>query len=193
MPAGDIGHRGEFLVYRDTTANTWLFDAKGYGRTGSGFDFIVGNPDGQFVFCFKDDKGKKRRSVRSISEITTSRSDDRIIKQEFEASNQATGKSRSFDLQAGVATAGKEFVFSPSRSEEKTFRYLADTQVDFQSIVYFNFIEGEVKLPYHFPTDIPLGKMLLEDSTTYQDGRKIVFRLKAIGPAEIKVDLSQYR
>ncbi len=192
---GEAGHKGELIVYHDSLSNTWLFNKEAYGRSGDGFDFVVGNYDGQYIFCFRDEKGKKRKTVRSVSEIAASRNDDGIVREEFGTYNKATGNTKLFgeNKYGWPVVKGQEFKMEHLKTNEATFRYFADTKKDFQPIVYFNFIDGEVKLPVHFPTDIPLGKLLLEDNTVYPDGKRILIRLKEISDADYQVDLGAYR
>lgn len=192
---GEAGHRGEIVVYHDSLSNTWLFNKEAYGSSGDGFDFVVGNYDGQYTFCFRDEKGKKRKTVRNVSEIAASRNDDGIVKEEFGTYNKATGNTRLFGEKGRGRSVveGHEYKMEHLKTDEVTFRYIADTGKDFQPIVYFNFIDGEVKLPVHFPTDIPLGKLLLEDNTVYPDGKRILIRLKEIAEADYRVDLGAYR
>ncbi len=192
---GEAGHRGEMVVYHDSVSNTWLFNKEAYGNSGEGFDFIVANYEGQYVFCFRDQKGKKRKTIRSISEIPASRNDDGIVKEEFETYNKITGNTKLFgeNTYGWPVIKGQEFKMEHLKTNEVTLRYIAQTLKDFQPIVYFNFIDGDVKLPVHFPTDIPLGKLLLEDNTVYADGKQILIRLKEISDAEYHVDLGAYK
>ena len=191
---GETGHKGEIIIYHDSLTKTWLFDVEAYGNSGQGFDFILGNYEGQYTFCFRNDKGKKRKAVRSVSEIPLSRSENLVVLEEFERQNKPTGETRIFgrNVYGWQQFEGQEYVFE-HLTNEKTIRYLADTDVDFQSVVYFNFLDGEVKLPFHFPTDVPVGKVLLEDNTTYEDGKRIILRLKEITDTEYHIDLSKYR
>lgn len=195
IPAGEVGHRGEMTVYHDTLTRTWLFNREAYGSSGKGFEFILASYEGQYTFCFRDEKGNKRRTVRSVPEVLSSRNDDALVKEEFETYNKETGRTRVFGVNTPghPGITGKEFVLSHLHTNVKTTRCLADSKNDFQPVVYFNFIEGEVRLPVHFPSDIPLGKVLLEDSTTYEDGKRIILRLKEISGAGYQVDLSAYK
>jgi len=192
---GEAGRRGEIVVYHDSVSNTWLFNREAYGSSGEGFDFILADYEGRYIFCFRDEKGKKRKTIRSVSEIPASRQDDGIVKEEFETYNKPTGNTKPFaeNRNGRPVITGQEFRMEHLKTNEVTLRYFADTRKDFQPIVYFNFIDGDVKLPIHFPTDIPLGKLLLEDNTVYPDGKLILIRLKEITDSEYQVDLSAYR
>ena len=192
---GEAGHSGEMVVYRDSVNNVWLFNKEAYGGSGEGFDFILGDAEGRYLFCFRDGNGKKRKTISSVSEIAASRRDDSVIKEEFDAYNKATGATKLFGgLTPGQpAIKGEEFRMEYLQTKEVSLRFFADTDQDFQPIVYFNFIDGDVKLPFHFPTDIPLGKLLLEDRTVYPDGRQILIRLKEIKESDYRIDLGGYR
>lgn len=195
IQAGESGNKGEFIVYYDKMNRAWLFDAEAYGDTGHGFDFILGSYDGQYTFCFRNEKGKKKKSVRSLSEVAVSRSQDPTVREEFEKNNKPTGRTKVFGKNrfGWLQPEGQEYIFQHLSPDEKTVRYVADTDIDFQSVVYFNFLEGDIKIPFHFPTDIPLGKVLLENATSYDDGKQIFLRLKEVTDTEYHVDLSQYR
>lgn len=192
---GEPGHSGELIVYFDSLSRAWLYDTEAFGVSGEGFDFIVGSYNGQYTFCFEDDSGKKRKTVRTVPEILSSRTDNALVAEEFAKYNKPTGETKVFgrNTYGWPIITGKEYLLKHLKTNEETTRYLAESVVDFQSLVYFNFIEGEVKLPLHFPTDIPLGKLLLEDHTVYPDGKKILLRLKEISDTEYHVDLSKYK
>jgi hypothetical protein len=192
---GEAGHTGDLTVYYDTLSGAWLFDAEAFGKSGYGFDFILGGLDGQYTFCFKDGKGKKKKAVRRVSEVLMSRAENATVVEEFDAYYKPTGKSKVFgkNVYGWPILTGSEYEWDSSKASEKKARYLGESKVDFQSIIYFNFLEGEVKLPFHFPTDIPLGKVLLEDSTLYSDGKKIILRLKEITDTDYHIDLSKYK
>src|SRR5690606_3631803 len=192
---GEEGNKGEFTVYYDTVTKAWLFDVEAFGETGHGFDFVLGNYDGQYTFGFRNEKGKKRKTVRNMPEIAASRTQNLVIKEEFENNHQSTGNTRIFgkNVFGWQQIEGEEYQFQHLNSSEKTIRYVADSDIDFQAVVYFNFLEGEVKIPFHFPTDVPIGKVLLENATTYEDGKQIILRLKEITYTEYRIDLSKYR
>lgn len=192
---GEAGHQGEITVYYDSLSRAWLFDPEAFGDTGQGFDFVLAEYSGQFVFCFKNEKGKKRKAVRTVPEIVSSRIDNPLVTEEFETHNKKTGKSKVFgrNIYGWPIFNADEYVLQYLKTEEKSIRYVADSDVDFQSVVYFNFLEGEIKLPFHFPTDIPVGKVLIEDSTTYEDGKKIILRLKEVTDTDYHIDLSKYK
>lgn len=176
-------HQGEMVVYFNPEKNYWLFNFESYGMSGEMIEYVIGKPDGTFITLSVDEFGKRSLTEEKIEFIRHS---------ELPSVWIATGGQKYFnenDLGFPKLKA-EEFYMKYLKTNEITEVFLADYPIDFLPLYYFNQLNSEAKLPFHFPTNLPSSKAVLEENTTSYRG-KTTYKLKSISHTEYFVNLKK--
>ena len=183
IPGNEIGHQAELVVYFHPELHYWLFTVEAFGVSGEMLDWIIAKPDGTYLVKGKDEFGNE-----VIWEERIEFSEESGISEAY----RETGNSKIYNQNAlgFEPILGKEYSVQFEKTEEESCFYLAESDLDFSPIYFFNQLNLEVKIPVHFPNNLPQNQLILEEETQTPNGR-IQTKLKWISNTEYFVYLNQ--
>lgn len=177
------GYQGEMVVYFHPELNYWLFTQEAFGISGEMIEYVIGKPDGTYLTISVDEFGKRNLTEEKIEFNRYTELPSEWI---------STGNEKSFnenDL-GFPKLKGEEFYMKHLKTNEITEVFMADYPIDFSALYYFNQLNSEAKLPFHFPINLPKNKFVLEEITTSAN-HKTQYKLKYISHSEYFVNLNE--
>lgn len=173
IPENEPGRQGEMVVYFHPDLNYWLFTFEAYGTSGEMFEWILGKPDGTYIFSVSDEFEHKFETQKI--EFYTAGLD-----------LKPAGAFKNFrDYYKNFPEIKSEkFEMDYLKTNDKTEMYLADYEADFRPLYFFNLLDCEAKLPVHFPVGLHSNQLVVEENTVSGNGKKIHYRLKDISHTE---------
>lgn len=183
IPAGEFGHKGEMVIYREPNQNFWLFTAEAFGISGEMLEWIIGKPDGTFVLCAADEFGKN-----TINKEKLNFGKDSLMPQYYDSTNRP--KVFNQNKLGFPEISGLEYSFKFEKTKGSSSFYIGDYPANFQPIYFFNRLAIEARLPIQFPVDFPKNKLLLEEES-WVNGKRTSVRFKEISHTEYFVELSE--
>lgn len=158
----EFGHKGDFSAYYNPQTKYWLFTKDAYERTGDMVNWVLGKPDGTYVFSFM---GEFQGEEPTYDVMQTEVHPQPKTLNEF---YKSTGKSAIFnDNNWGFdKIKGQEYKRTYMKTNDFNLVYLADYDADFTALYYFNELGSETYFPVHFDIDLPKNKAVLSDKTT---------------------------
>lgn len=179
--------QGEMAIYRDPKSGHWLFTKEAFGGTDEMTIWFIGKPDGSYISAYQD---AETSSKPKLSYHSTDFPDIKTIPRYWKAQK----KSKQFgDINMGfppyTATAHQR---NYEGSTDKTLAYLCKTNINFQAIYQFNYLNIDAKLPIYFPSQLPNNILVADESTTMPYGN-YTYTLKYVSHTEYHIDLSDYQ
>lgn len=157
------GQKQEMAIYHLPSKNYWLFTPESYGSSGEMISYILAKPNGEYTFAFQNEHRKKL--------------DLQTVKLNFLAPKPLPPIGQK------TKTFGDTFLGFPliTGKEHKgpggSTIYLAPTKSSLLPILYFNSLEGDAKIPVHFPVTLPGSIIPLEEVENGQV--KYTFKFKS--------------
>jgi hypothetical protein len=184
IPEDELGHQGEIAIYFHPEKNYWLFTSEAYGISGEMTDWVLGKPNGEYIFQNSGEFEKKSINRTSIIFHNNEILSEYLI---------PLGATKSFgNPEMGFPLIqGKKYEVEYLKTNDISFLYLGDVKVDMRPVYYFNQLIAEAKLPVFFMTDLPKNQLILSDSTI-SSGRKIDLKFKYISHTEYHIEVPEY-
>lgn len=181
VPENEPGHKGEIVAYYEPQKNYWLFTAEAYGTSGEMFDWIIGKPDGTYVLCTTDEFGKKSITTEKLKFPF-----NKMLPKHY----QLLGKKKIFNQNklGFPKIEGKEFKVVYTKTKDRSSVFIGDFKVGFLPLYFFNHVNIEAKLPFQFPIDLPMNKLLLQEVSIVNKA-KLLLTFKEISHTEYLIDL----
>lgn len=182
-----IENKGEVWAFYEPNLQYWLFSKESsFGIYGEMNDWVLCKPDGTYILRSTDEHGNKTLTAINIEYQTPDTLDENYT---------PTGKTGSYvyELFNNTTFTGTEYKRTFEKTSDETLVYLADSDINFAPVYNFNELNRnmEIKLPFHFPYELPANKLMLEEITdmSYGKGRVV---LQSISPTEYYIypDLS---
>lgn len=185
IPEGEFGHAGEMTGYHDGSTGAWLFTAEAYGGSDEMADWVLALPSGEYILAYSDAEGG-RGLLRDTLEFPMP---DGLLGGQL----QPTGAKQVFgeNNYGWPSLEAAAYRLDHLKTEERTTVWLADTTVDMRPLVHFNRRLADAKLPVHFMSDLPEGKIEVSAHTD-SNGHRIGHRLTAISANYYEINLKDY-
>jgi hypothetical protein len=158
---------GSIKVYLDPVSGAMCFvKASSFGDGGKSFDFIIGFPDGRYIYCGSDEQGKKVRINEVVKEFKPDADTKTQQKEDFATYCVPTVNKR---VDFGLASTEYDLTYATSGSKEKI--WLTRTPFSVYPLYGLEFVEGAVSLPVSFdymnllPSDLLLTEINSKDLT----------------------------
>lgn len=181
------GEKGDVWVYRDPESGYWLFTQDAYGNTDGMSDWIMGLTNGTYFLGYVN---PEMGSKKQILELKTSYEiDDELLKLWKKTNITAPFGQSAHSMRKFTGTAYE--VTYPKLSDRSRI-YVAETEVDFRPIYYFNNLDSDARLPIHFPSVLSKNQFALADSSVMGDGTMVTYTFKEVSPNQYHVQLNEY-
>jgi hypothetical protein len=184
---------GEISIYLDEKTGTFLFTPESYGTSGEMVDFVIADQEGNYIFGYTDEHGKKQRETLQVSRFVT---DEATIDSIFQQFFVKTGVNKSFGENTYVwpIKIGEEYQVTYQKTNDTSFVYLINEQFSYLPIYHFNALESEAKLPFSMDYSNTLPKKYNVLGQRYEnDGKTVSFGLTYYSPTEYFIDLKEYK
>ncbi|TLU98986.1 hypothetical protein [Dyadobacter luticola] len=136
---------GQLKVYIDPVTGAMCFRKESsFGQGGKTFDFVIGFPDGKYIFCGTDG-GKKVRINEVVKELKPDAETKAQQKSDFETYAIPTGNKR---VDFGMESL--EYDLSYATSDNKDKIWLTKTPFSVYPLYGIEFVESAVSLPVTF-------------------------------------------
>ncbi|MCE6990487.1 hypothetical protein [Dyadobacter sp. CY323] len=164
---------GTIKVYVDPVTGAMCFKKEtSFGQGGKGFDFVIGFPDGRYIFC-GEESGKKVRINEVVKELKPDAETKSQQKEDFATYCIPTGNKRvDFGLES------LEYDLSYATSDRKDKIWLSQTPFSIYPLYGIEFVESAVSLPVTFDYMYLLGPNQL---ITEIDSKDLVLKLSSFG------------
>ncbi len=178
----------ELWIYREPILNYWLFEkSSSYGVTSEMCEWVVATPEGKYWFNCQD---AEMGAVKTLHQQTIAFDSASSLPEFWEE----TEEEKEFgDTAQGFGTFKGKGYSADFRGQKKTshfFLHMGD--IDMRPVYYFNFLEGDGKLPITFPTGIPDQAVVLSENTDIESHNiRIRYRFKDISPNSYYVELPE--
>ena len=193
IPEGDYGHEGEIMIYYNEKTNCWLFTDKCFEDEEDNVQWILGLPNGIYISALSDQFGQKELVSDTIN--FNNKISERLKEiGSFDDTHKNTGITKLFGKDAmgfPLYSASLHAVVNP-KSRDVSEQFITNSKVLMSSIYFFNERKNNIRLPVKFPTDIPMGMMVLQDHTKTIEG-ELHFELKEVAVVNYKIDLDEFR
>jgi hypothetical protein len=155
---GSPEYKGEMVVYFNPEKNYWLFTQEAFGLTDEMTVWTLGMPGGNYISSYTDEFGSQKEYTDNI-DITKQNLLPKHYKplENWKVFNSPEPGFLNFTAQ--------EYRLDYSKTNEVTCLFLAETEIDFSPVYFFNLRNAEAKLPIHFPIDLPINIKVIEDET----------------------------
>ncbi len=157
---------GAIAVYRQPGSGNWLFTSEAYGTSGEMIDWILAKPNGSYTLAYTDEHGKKSAAAyQSANDLPAL--PDTVY--------QATGITKLFgrnDLGFPVIE-GLQYKVQYQKTNDSSSLFLARVNADLSAIYNFNRLPVEVRLPIHFPNNIPGSFLYLQEHSRLSGGYQL--------------------
>lgn len=164
------GAKQDLAIYHLPEKNYWLFTAEAYGNSGEMIEYILGKPDGEYIMAYTDAEGKKGLLKEKLTFTGP-----KVLPPTYRLQK----KTQFFgEPDMGYPKVlGKLYLKTYEKTSEVAEMFLTDTKSDMRPVYNFNAINGDAKLPLHFPIDLPAHTHVLEE--TYQGKKQYAFKFKS--------------
>jgi hypothetical protein len=166
------GEQGQLTMYYSPEKNFWLFTPEAYGVSGEMIEWVLGKPNGTYVFKLTDEFGKASYESHKIEFNPVKGIPEYLI---------PTGKTESFgDREFGFPLLeGKEYRVVYEKTTDQATNYLGIVKANMLPVYYFNRLISDAKLPVQFFSDVPSNTLILSEKYVYSQGTKS-YRFKFI-------------
>lgn len=150
------GVTADMVVYFEPQKNYWLFTAEAYGTSGEMINWVLGRPDGSFIFNFTDETGNSKLDTLKLE----------IDREPFLPVNfKPTGRTALFgDTALGFPVfKGSEYAVSFQKTADQYVTMLTTVRINFLPVYYFNRLNSDAKLPVSFYYLLPENTLILSD------------------------------
>lgn len=139
---------GEMSIYLDEKTGTFLFTQESYGVSGEMVDFVIGDQEGNYIFGYTDEHGKKLRETIQVNKYIA---DSIFIDSLFQRYFSITSATKYFgnNTYGWPIKKGDEYQVNFEKTNEKSFVYLTKDVFSFLPVYHFNALESETKLPFN--------------------------------------------
>ncbi len=189
----EASRAGEMSIYLDEKTGTFLFTPESYGNTGEMVNFVIADQEGNYIFGYTDEHGKKLRESLQVNRFVA---EEETIDSVFQEFFIRTGVTQSF----GVNTygwpikSGEEYQVTYQKTNDTSFVYLIKEKFNYLPIYHFNALESETKLPFNIDYSNTLPKKYSVLAQRYEhDGKSVSFGLTYYSPTEYFIDLKEYK
>lgn len=150
------GTKQELAIYHLPAKNYWLFIAEAYGNSGEMIEYILAKPDGEYIMAYTDAEGQN-----GLLKTRIPLSSPKVLPSAYRLQK----KTHFFgDPELGYPKIlGKQYIKTFENTSDAAEMYLTDTKSDMRPVYHFNQLEGDAKLPVHFPLDLPAHTQVLEE------------------------------
>lgn len=184
---------GEMSIYLDEKTGTFLFTRESYGTPGEMVDFVIGDQEGNYIFGYTDEHGKKQRETLEVNRFEN---DEASIDSVFQQFFVKTGVNKSFgeNTYGWPIKLGKEYQVTYQKTNDTSFVYLINEPYSYLPIYHFNALESETKLPFSIDYSNTLPQKYNVLAQKYEnDGKTVSFELMYYSPTEYFIDLKEYK
>lgn len=138
--------RGSLKIHVDPVTGAMYFQKESSFKLGAkSFDFIIGFPDGKYIYCGVDENGKKVKITEIQEALKLDAETKAQQKEDFTTYCIPTANTRQeFGLES------QEYDLGYATSDAKDKIWLAKTPFSVYSLYGFELIEGAVSLPVSF-------------------------------------------
>jgi len=192
IPEGEYGHSGQITVYFNEKNNCWLFTDESYGVGYTEVQWVVGFPNGIYLTATSDDLGQK--SLLSDTINFSKKIEERLSEiGSFEETHKNTGEMRTYgkDAMGFPLYNADHYTIVNTKNRDVIDQYITNSRIMANSLYFFNDRKAELKLPLKFPTDIPMGMLVLEEITKTIDG-EFHLKLKDVKNIDYAINLKEY-
>ncbi len=191
----DYNRSGEISIYIDEKSGTFLFTKESYGNTGEMVDFVVADQQGNFIFGYTDEHGKKQRETMKSYSGADKNNQSKKVENDFNKYCQPTGNTKRFgeNKYGWPVFKGTEYKMNVMLSDSSTV-FITTSKYSFLPVFLFNQLQSETKLPvnFNFSKKLPSKNLILQHSYVLE-GSVSSFTLISASPTEYFIDLSDYR
>lgn len=181
------GEKGDVWVYREPESGYWLFTQDAYGNTDGMSDWIMGLTNGTYLLGYVN---PEMGSKKQLMELKTSYEiDDELLKLWKKTNITAPFAQTAHSMRKFTGTA---YEVSYPKLSDRSRIYLAETEVDFRPVYYFNTLDSDARLPIHFPLVLSKNQFALADSSVMGDGTMVTYTFKEVSPNQYHVQLNEY-
>lgn len=137
---------GKIKIYVDPVTGAMCFKKESsYGEGGKSFDFVIGFPDGKYIFCGTDEDGKKIRINEVVKELKPDAEAKAQHKEDFDTYCIPTGNKRT---DFGLESLEYDLAYATSNVKDKI--WLTKTPFSIYPLYGLEFVESAVSLPISF-------------------------------------------
>ena len=191
----DYNRSGEISIYIDEKSGTFLFTKESFGNTGEMVDFVIADQQGNYIFGYTDEHGKKLRETLKSYKASDKNFQSKKVENDFNKYCQPTGNTKRFgeNKYGWPAFKGTEYRMNDMLSDSSTV-FITASKYSFLPVFLFNQLQIETKLPVNFDFSkiLPSKNLILQRSYVLE-GSVSSFTLISASPTEYFIDLSDYR
>jgi hypothetical protein len=165
---------GTIKVHLDPVTGAMCFVKEtSFGQGGKSFDFVIGFPDGKYIFCGTDEDGKKVRVNELVKEFKPDVDTKKQQQDDFKTYVVPTENKRE---EFGLTSTEYDLTYATSGTQEKI--WLTKTPFSVYPLYGLEFVESAVSLPVSFdymnllPSDLLLSEINSKD---------VILKLKSFG------------
>ncbi len=165
---------GTLKIHLDPVTGAMCFVKEtSFGQGGKSFDFVIGFPDGKYIFCGTDEDGKKVRINEVVKEFKPDVDTKKQQQDDFKTYVVPTENKRE---EFGLNSTEYDLTYATSGSQEKI--WLTKMPFSVYPLYGLEFVESAVSLPVSFdymnllPSDLLLSEINSKD---------VVLKLKSFG------------
>jgi hypothetical protein len=162
--------KGTIKVYLDpVTGAMCLKRESSFGQGSKSFDFVIGFPDGRYIFCGTDGQGKKILEREMVKELKPDAETKKQQAEDFATYCIPTGNKRvDFSLES------LEYDLTYATSENKDKIWLTRTPFSVYTLYGLEFVESAISLPVSFDYMHILGaNQLISDIASKDQSLKL--------------------
>ncbi|MCE7066434.1 hypothetical protein [Dyadobacter sp. CY326] len=138
--------KGTITIYLDPVSGGMCFKKESsFGKGGKDFDFVIGFPDGKYIFCGSDDNGKKIKIVEAVGALKPGPDTKAQAKEDFATYWAPTGNKRD---EFGFESSEYDVSYATSESKDKV--WLTKTPFSVYPLYGLEFVESAVAMPVSF-------------------------------------------
>lgn len=172
---GEWGNKGEFSVYYDEINHNWLLTKESYGDTGAMVNWVIAQPNGQFIFSYMGEFKNDTDIIETLFESTENHFQINELYKDLEV-------QKPFDIAGKTYVAQLYEAIYEKNTKDHATVYLVETDVNFAALYCFNLVNAETKIPYQF-SRIPDRYLLLSEEATVM-GENIKLQFLGVSTAD---------
>lgn len=181
------GNKGEMGVAHHPESGIWLFTQDSYGDTDGMSDWILGLPNGTYLLGYKDPEAGSKKQILELKA-------DFDIDEDLRKLWKRTNKTAVFGhpRNSREKFKGTAYDVTYPRLSDRSIVYVGETSIDFRPVYYFNELDSDARLPFHFPNAIRKNELVLADSTVHAGGTTSAVTFSELSPTSYHVYVSDY-